>query len=280
MLKFLLWTAVSALVLLACSRAETPTTQPTATPMPAPTETPVPTPTATATPKPAATPTPVPTSVPTATATQAPESAETPTPGPSASTSEQGQLSSLDLDDPEALVSGLSEAERACLSGNVDSARISLILASPELAGAEEATAFLDCLAQETALRLFLSGFVEPGSSLSAESSACIRAGSGQMDVKGVMLAGISGDDETAMVQGMGLFVLALSCLNEEESQAAVSALGASPGELDNLKCVLRELDGPEGMVQALQPEDGGPPTEFFEAVFKCGLSMMGPPGQ
>ena len=100
------------------------------------------------------------------------------------------------------------------------------------------------------------------------------------MDVKGVMLAGLSGDDETAMVQGLGLFVLALSCLNEDESQAAVSALGASPGELENLKCVLSELDGPEGMVRALQPEDGGPPIEFFETVFKCGLSMMGPPGQ
>ena len=280
MLKFLLWTAVSALFLLACSRADTPTPQPTATPMPVPTETPVPAPTATATPKPVATPTPVPTSVPTAAATQAPKPADTPISGPNASTSEQSQLSSLDLDDPEAFVSGLSEAEQACLSGNLESTQVPLLLASPELAGAEEATTFLGCLEQETALRLFLSGFVEPGSSLSTESSACIRGGSGQMDVKGVMLAGLSGDEETAMVQGMGLFVLALSCLNEEESQAAVSTLGASPGELENLKCVLSELDGPEGMVRALQPENGGPPTEFFEAVFKCGLSMMGPPGQ
>ena len=184
------------------------------------------------------------------------------------------------MDDPEAFFSGLSEAEQACVSGSVDTAQVPLLLANPELAGTEEATAFLECLEQETALRLFLSGIVEPGSSLSPESSECIRTGSGQMDVKGVMFAGISGDDETAMVQGMGLFVLALSCLNEEESQQAVSALGASPEELENLKCVLRELDGPEGMVRALQPEDGGPPIEFFEAVFTCGLSMMGPPGQ
>ena len=279
-MKLLLCIAVIALVLLACSSTETPTSEPTATAAPAPTATATPAPTATAIPTPAATPTPEPTSVPTAAATQTPEPADTPRPGPSASTGEQGQLSPIDLEDPEAFLTGLSEAERACLSGNVDSAGVTLLLTSPELAGAEEATTFLECLEQETALRLFLSGFVEPGRPLSAESSACIRDGSGQLDVKAVMLGGISGDDETGMVQGMGLFVLALSCLNEEESQQAVSALGASPEELENLKCVLRELDGPEGMVRALQPEDGGPPIEFFEAVFTCGLSMMGPPGQ
>ena len=193
--------------------------------------------------------------------------------------SDEGRLSPLDPSDPEVLLSGLSETERTCLEGSVDSEELMALFLSPEPPAEQEVTALFDCLEQDTALRIFIGGIVEPGTSLSVESSACIRAGSAGMDVLGLMLAAGEQDD-AAIVEGMGLFVIALSCLNEEELQAASAALGTQPEEIENLKCVLEELGGPEGLVEALQPEEGEFPTAFFEAAFRCGASMMGPPGQ
>ncbi len=191
----------------------------------------------------------------------------------------EGQLRPLDPTDPEAFLSGLSESERTCLEGSLGSEQLMAMFLSPEPPAGGDATVLFDCLEQDTALRMFLAGVVEPGSSLSAESSACIRAGAAKMDVLGIMFSA-GGEDEAAMAGGMGLFALALSCLNDEELQTASARLGTQPEEIENLKCVLEELGGPEGLVEALQVEEGEFPTAFFEAAFKCGASMMGPPGQ
>ena len=193
--------------------------------------------------------------------------------------SDEGRLSPLDPTNPEALLSGLSETERTCLEGSVDTEQLMALFLGPEPPAGQDAMAFFDCLEQDTALRIFLGGIVGPGSLLSVESSACIREGSAGMDVLGLMLAA-GEEDDAAIAEGMGLFVIALSCLNEEELQAASAALGTQPEEIENLKCVLEELGGPEGLVEALQPEEGEFPTAFFEAAFRCGASMMGPPGQ
>ena len=140
-------------------------------------------------------------------------------------------------------------------------------------------TALFECLEQDTALRMFLGGIAAPGISPSVESSVCIRAGASEVDVLGIMLSA-GEEDEAAMAEAMGLFVIALSCLNEEELQAASAVLVIQPEEIENLNCVLEELGGPGGLVEALQPEEGEFPTAFFEAALKCGASMMGPPGQ
>lgn len=191
----------------------------------------------------------------------------------------EGQLGALDPTDREAFLSGLSESERACVEGSLDSEQLMALFLSPETPSGQGVTTLSACLERDTVLRMFLAGVMEPGSSLSVESSACIRAGAAELDVLGIMLAA-SGEDETAAVEGMGLFVLALSCLNDEELQTASSRLGARPEEIENLKCVLEALGGPEGLVEALQVEEGEFPTAFFEAAFTCGASMMGPPGQ
>ncbi len=193
--------------------------------------------------------------------------------------SSDGQLRPLDPSDPEAFLSGLSETERTCLEGSLGSEQLTALFLSPEAPAGQDMTALVECLEQDTVLRMFLGGVLEPGSSLSVESSACIRAGAAEMDVLGIMLAA-SEEDDAALVEGMGLFVLALSCLNDKELQMASSMLGAQPEEIENLKCVLEALGGPEGLVEALEVEEGEFPTALFEAAFKCGASMMGPPGQ
>lgn len=192
----------------------------------------------------------------------------------------EGQLRALDPNDPEAFLSGLSETERTCLEGSLDSEQLmALFLLSPEGPAGQDEAELVACLERDTVLRMFLAGVMKPGSSLSVESSACIRAGAAEMDVLGIVLAA-SGEDNAAAVEAFGLLVLALSCLNDEELQTANSRIGGQPEEIENLKCVFEALGGPGGLVDALQVEEGEFPTAFFEAAFKCGASMMGPPGQ
>ena len=256
----------TAAALLACS-GPAPTLAPTA-----PT---IPTPEATATPVPAPTP------EPTATPVPAPAQEPSATPGPTGETPMQasgpGSIAPLNLEDPKAFMSGLSDAEQSCISENIELERLTALLGAPGLASPGENAALAECLEDETLMRLFLTGLLGESGTLSEETSACVRAGIAGIDLRAMMFAG---NEETAMVGGMAAFVLTLSCLNEEEWQAASPALGMSPGDREGLQCVLEELGGPEGMAQALHPPDGGPPIDFFNAVTECGIPMgAGPPG-
>ena len=234
---------------------------------------------------------PAPTLAPTAPAIPPPEAAATPvpapaqepsaTPGPAGETPMQasgpGSIAPLNLEDPQAFMSGLPDAEQSCISENIELERLTALLGAPGLASPGENAALAECLEDETLMRLFLTGLLGESGTLSEETSACVRAGIAGIDLRAMMFAG---SEETAMAGGMAAFVLTLSCLNEEEWQAASPALGMSPGDREGLQCVLEELGGPEGMAQALHPPGGGPPIDFFNAVTECGIPMgAGPPG-
>ena len=118
-------------VLLACSSP---------TPTPAPTDRSVPPPTLAPTPAPAATPAPT---------EEAPKSA-----------SVSGALAPLDMKDPDAFMSELSGAEQACVSDNSDPRRLMALMSAPELVSSEETAKLIQCLGDETLLRLFLTGLI------------------------------------------------------------------------------------------------------------------------
>ena len=80
------------------------------------------------------------------------------------------------------------------------------------------------------------------------------------------------------MVQGMAGFLITLSCLNEEEWQAASPGLELPPDGREAMQCVTNTLGGPEGILASLQSNQGEPPVAFFNAAFGCGLTMMGGP--
>ncbi len=189
-------------------------------------------------------------------------------------------IAPLSMDDPQAFVSELSGAEQSCLSENVDSRQIAALLTAPDFASPEEAAALIQCLEDETLLRLFLTGLIGQSGPLSAETSTCIRNGFAAFDLRAVMLATpVESDEAAAMVGGMAGFLLTLSCLNEEEWQAVGPSLGMAPDDREGLQCVLGELGGPEGLAEALQPV-AGPPTAFFGAAMACNLEMtQGPSG-
>ena len=178
-------------------------------------------------------------------------------------------------------MSELSDAEQSCLAGKVDPQQVMALLGgTPDLVPPEETAALIQCLEDETLLRLFLTGLIGQTGPLSAETSTCVRSGFANFDLRSVMLATpAESDEEAAMAGSMAGFLLTLSCLTEEEWQAVGPSLGMGPDDRDGLQCVLTELGGPEGLAAALQP-GAGPPTAFFGAAAACNLQMVqGEPG-
>ena len=63
----------------------------------------------------------------------------------------------------------------------------------------EETAALIQCLEDETLLRLFLTGLIGP---LSAETSTCVRSGFANFDLRSVMLATPAESNEAAAMAG------------------------------------------------------------------------------
>ena len=237
--------------------AETPAQSPTLT------FTAMPTAVLAATPPPAPTaaPTPAPTAIPAPT-----EEAPKRVPG-------LGTLAPLNMEDPDDFISELSDAERACLPQNSDPQQLMALLSTPELASSEETAELIQCLGDETLLRLFLAGLIGQTGPLTEETSKCVRSGFADFDVRAVRPAGVV---ESAMVGDIAAFLLTLSCLNEEEWQAVGPSLEMGPEDRESLQCLINELGGSEGIAAALQPDDGGPPTDYIRAKIACGLQSPG----
>ena len=291
---------VALTTLLACSGPETsssptaaaqaPTSAsipaPTAAPVevPTPTETPIPTamPVPTAAPVEVPTPTkvPEPTKVPAPTETPIPTAMPVPTDAPSETTPESGMPGPTGMNDTGLLTSDLSDAELSCLSEIGGPQQLVTLMNSPDLASPQERDALVGCLEHETLLKLFLNGFTDQTGPLSDDTSACVSAGFQNFDLRAMMLANQEGSgEEAAMVQGMAGLLITLSCLNEEEWQAASPALDLPPEGREAMPCVMNKLGGPEGVAASLESKEGEPPLALFNAVAECGMMMGVPSG-
>ncbi len=223
-----------------------------------------------------------------ATATRAPEATATPTPTatpqPTATATPQADrpeaarsLAPLDLDDPQTFLSALSAQEQSCLAdGNLGIAQIMTAMTSTD--GAEEGDAILDCLEDETVLRMFLSEPLTATGELSDETSVCIRQGLGGMDLRPMMKSpGAAAGAMDARIVGMASFLTFTACLNDEEWEAASSALELGPRDKSGTDCLLAELGGPTGVAEALlQTDESGLPTAFVATAAKCGVGFAG----
>ena len=125
-------------------------------------------------------------------------------------------------------MSELSDAEQSCLAGNVAPQQVMALLGgAPDLVPPEETAALIQCLEDETLLRLFLTGLIGQTGPLSAETSTCVRSGFANFDLRSVMLATPAESNEAAAMAGsLAGFLLTLSCLSEEEWQAVGPTLG------------------------------------------------------
>ena len=267
MIKIPLWTALLILAaLLACGgQAPTPERADATAPAPAGTATSAPAPVPTNTPQAVPTATPRPTAGPKATP------GSTPTPEPTA-TPALGVLAPLQALDPSALLSALSDTEKACIGENPE--RLVRLLAGPGSASQEEQTEFIGCLEDETLARIFLAGFVPGPGPLSQESSDCVRAGFAVIDPRAVMTAGIEGDPGRAMDGGMAAFSVTIACLTDQEWEKAGPAAGMSDQDRAGGQCLMAELGGPGKMAEAMLAAQEGDITGLALAGTECGLDM------
>ena len=183
------------------------------------------------------------------------------------------------------LTSDLSGAETSCLSEIGDPQQLLTLMNSPEFAPPQERDALVACLGHETLLKIFLKGFTDQTGPLSDDTSACVSTGFRDFDLGAMMLTnpeqrGEEAAEQAAMAQAMAGFLIALSCLNEAEWQAASPTLDLQPDGREALECVTNTLGGPEGIAASLESKEGEPPLAFFNAASECGLTTMGgPPG-
>ena len=173
------------------------------------------------------------------------------------------------------VLAGLSADELGCLAGAGISPEMLQDPSAVDSATPEQQAQVMGCFNDETLTNLFLSGLVGDPSQLSPETSACIHSAMEDIDLRGVMMAGPSGDDQ-AMVGGMSAVFLTVSCMSDEELEAAGPTLGMTPEDRDGLECLMNELGGPEGMAETLGAEDGSGFMALFGAAFTCGLDMEG----
>ena len=267
MLKLLLPATIAILItLLACAGETT---------VPDATETPAPSPNAAATllpatpPAPTETPPPSPTETPTGAPTAPPTIPPTPP--------TKGVLIPLDIQNPQALESSLSEAELACVG---DPERLARTLAGPGTAPREEQAELLGCLEDQTLTRLFLAGFVSRPEPLSVETSACVRAAFEVIEPRTVMTAGIEGDPGRAMAGSMAAFLTTTACLNDLEWEEASLITAMSSGEREGARCLMSALGGPGQMAEAMTAAGEGNFDALAEAGETCGLDMGPPPVQ
>ena len=204
----------------------------------------------------------------------APTEAPAPTDAPSETTPESGMLVPNGMNDPEAFMSQLPKAELSCLSEIGDPQQLLKLTNSTELTP-QERDALAGCLEHETLLKIFLKRFTDQTGPLSSDTSACISAGSQNLDLCAMMLTSPEGPDEEAgIVQVMAGLIIMLACLDEPEWQAASQSLDLPPDGREALQCAMDLLGGPEGIVASMESKEGEQPMAFFNAATKCGLTM------
>ena len=191
-----------------------------------------------------------------------------------------GGIAPLSVEDTATLLSELSAGEQTCISSQWNQEELNLIFNAPGFANPGEPERILECLGDETVLRIFVTGMLGLQQPLSTETSTCIRGGVQGMDLRSMMAAGIGGAGEPDPFAGMSTLFLTLSCLNEAEWQAGSAATGMDPAQRENMQCTVEAMGGPEEMALALQSEDGSGIFTMMAAALQCGLQMeLGPGG-
>ena len=209
----------------------------------------------------------------------APTAAPAPTAMPAKPDPGAGVIAPLNLQDQQAMMSALSPEELGCILQNVDLQALQKIASAPDTATPEEAEGFINCLGDAALLSLFLTAFTDETGALSEETSACVRIGFDGFDLRELMLGTLAPeDDPAAMAAGLTGFVVTLSCLNQEEWEAASPALDLGPYNPESLQCLLENTGGLEGLTAMLSP-DAGPPIALFGAALECNLTFLEGPG-
>ena len=201
--------------------------------------------------------------------------------GPASTPLPDGRLAPLRLQDSQALVSSLSEAELACIGGVPET--LERVRAWPSQEAKDEMLRLIGCLSDETLARLFLAGFMPGTEPLSRETSDCVRAVFAVIDPKEVMNAGLEDDPERAgraMAASTAAATTATACLNDLEWERSIWMKEMEPQERAERRCLMKVLGGPGEMAKSVRAEREGDSAGLEEAAAACGLDREPATGQ
>ena len=261
-------------VILACSDEDastavspTATSSPTVTPQATPQQT-------TSAPTPQATPTRPPIVAPTPTSAATAPTPPTPTSTTEGQDSSRAQaLAPLKVDDLQEFLSQLSPVEQVCLSDSDIGHRELMQMTGLSPGGSPESTAtIIDCLRDETILRLFLTSLVGLSEPFSPETSMCVEEGLVPLDLRR-LLAPVDAGDAPVNSLALGMVALNVSvvCMNDDEWEIYAPRLGMQPGDREGAACLFEELGGPAKLAEAMQEAGlGEVPEELAEAFETC----------
>ena len=193
------------------------------------------------------------------------------------------ELRPVKLDDPQLFLAELSLGERSCLGDKDMGPRELAMLSDPPPGGSPEVTAaIVNCLQDDTVLRLFLSQLVGQVEPFEVETAACIREGFVPLDLRALLAPSVAGEaPANSLDLSMAAFAVSVACLSDAEWETYAPRLGMAPGDRAGFACLLDALGGPARLVAAMQSASlGEPPPEFIRASQTCGLESSGPTGK
>ena len=192
-------------------------------------------------------------------------------------------LRPVELSNPQQFFADLSHGERTCLGDKGMGPRDLAMLSNPPPGGSSEVTAaIVNCLQDDTVLRLFLTQLVGQLEPFNVETAACIREGFVPLDLRALLAPSVAGQaPANSLALSMAALAVSVSCLNDAEWETYAPRLGMAPGDRAGFVCLLEALGGPAELVAAMQSASlGEAPAKFIRASQTCGLEDSGPTGQ
>ncbi|MDE2937675.1 MAG: hypothetical protein OXR67_01965 [Chloroflexota bacterium] len=192
-------------------------------------------------------------------------------------------LSPVELGDPQQFFAELSARERTCLGDNGIGPGELGALSDPPPGGSPQVTAaVVNCLQDDTVLRLFLTQLVGQVEPFEMETAACIREGFVPLDLRALLAPSVAGQaPANSLALSIAALAVSVSCLSDAEWETYAPRLGMAPGDRAGFVCLLEALGGPAALVAAMQSASlGEAPAKFIRASQTCGLEDSGPSGQ
>ena len=177
------------------------------------------------------------------------------------------------VDDPQAFLSGLSSTEQSCL-GDKDIGPQELLQMTGQSPGGSPETAadIVNCLRDDTVLRLFLTTLVGQVEPFSQETSSCIREGFVPIDLRGLLAPAVAGfTPANSLALSMAALNVSVVCMNDEEWETYAPRLGMQPEDREVGGCLFEEFGGPEKLAEAMQEASLGKPEALVSALAACG---------
>jgi len=179
------------------------------------------------------------------------------------------------VDDPRAFLSGLSPREQSCLGDKgIGPQELSQMTGRSPGGSPETATDIVNCLQDDTVLRLFLTTLVGQVEPFSQGTSSCIREGFVPIDLRGLLAPAVAGfTPENSLAMWLVALNVSVVCMNDDEWAIYAPRLGMKHQDRERAACLFEELGGPAKLAEAMRDASfGEPPEAFLRAADTCGL--------